>query len=256
MSQPTYESLVETIQKLTQDLNDIEGQLDALQEEEVNQEDPRRYVVLQQQIDHLDQKKRALQDAWNRAMTELALYRSNQPTTQETRAADPGGRNPAQPTVQTDEEEEPPSARATALVLGAIRAWEERDTSSLASSLSDDLTCERMLPQRAGKAQLLDVMNALMTAFPDWSFNARVPNAEPLAERGWNILIATVVTGTQGGSLVLPGLAEIPATGRKIALPYRHLEFLVSGDSVLAISADFSPNLVEEVLAQLGIKLP
>jgi len=37
---------------------------------------------------------------------------------------------------------------------------------------------------------------------------------------------------------------------------HRHLEFLVIGDTITAIAADFSPSGLEEVLAQLGLELP
>jgi hypothetical protein len=42
---------------------------------------------------------------------------------------------------------------------------------------------------------------------------------------------------------------------KKITLPYRHLEYLVTGATITAITADFSPSGLEEVLAQLGIEL-
>jgi len=78
MTQPTCESLVETIQKRTQDLGTIDDQLHALAGEGMNHLQPWRYLALQPQVDHLIKKKHALQDAWNRAMTELAICRSDQ----------------------------------------------------------------------------------------------------------------------------------------------------------------------------------
>ena len=80
MSQPTCEPLVETIQKLTQDLGAIDDQLQALEVEGMNQLNPWRYLVLQPQVDRLIEKKHALQDAWNHAMNELAICRSGQPS--------------------------------------------------------------------------------------------------------------------------------------------------------------------------------
>lgn len=145
---------------------------------------------------------------------------------------------------------------ATALVQAAIQAWEEKDASTLASYLSDDIICKQILPQTIGKAQLLAFMQAITTAFPDWSFNGHVLNEERLAEDSWRVLFVTGVTGTQTGDLILPTLPIIPATGMKIALPYRHLEYLVTGDTITAITADFSPNGLEEILAQLGLELP
>ena len=58
------------------------------------------------------------------------------------------------------------------------------------------------------------------------------------------------------GDLILPDLPIIPATGTKISLPYRHLEYFVKGETITMITADFSPNALEEVLAQMGMVLP
>src|SRR5438128_3366306 len=119
--------------------------------------------------------------------------------------------------------------RATAIVQYAIQAWEEKDANALASYLSDDVICKQIFPQSIGKAQLLAFMKAITEAFPDWSFNGHVLDEESLAERSWSLLFVTAMTGTQTGDLILPPLPVIPATKRKIALPYRHLEFLVTG---------------------------
>ena len=58
------------------------------------------------------------------------------------------------------------------------------------------------------------------------------------------------------GDLVLPDLPVIPPTGTKISLPYRHMEYLVTGEIITALMADFSPNALEEILAQMGMVLP
>jgi len=80
MSQPTCEPLVEAAQKLAQDLDMLEAQLYALEVEGMNQLHPWRYFALQPQVDRLNRKKLALQNAWNRAMNELAICMSNQPS--------------------------------------------------------------------------------------------------------------------------------------------------------------------------------
>ena len=143
-----------------------------------------------------------------------------------------------------------------AIVQTAIQAWEAKNTSAFASYLSDDFICQHILPQTADKAQLLTYMNALATAFPDWLFNGHALYEEHVMEDAWRVLFVTAITGTQTGDLILPSLPIIPATGRKIALPNRHLEFFISHDYITAITSDFSPNGLEEVLAHLGLELP
>jgi hypothetical protein len=78
MPQPSCESLVEAVQKCTQDLSAIDEQLHGLEGEGMNQLHPWRYLALQPQVDRLITKKHALQDAWNRAMTGLAICRLGQ----------------------------------------------------------------------------------------------------------------------------------------------------------------------------------
>jgi hypothetical protein len=146
--------------------------------------------------------------------------------------------------------------RPKSIVQAAIQAWEKKDATALASYLSDDLICQQILPQTIGKAQLLSYMNALTTAFPDWSFNGHVLHEEREADHSWSVLFVTAVTGTQTGDLILLTMPIIPATGRKIALPYRHLEFLVTGNTITKITSDFMPDGMEEILAQFGLELP
>ncbi len=129
--------------------------------------------------------------------------------------------------------------RATDIAQTAIQDWESKDANGLASCLSDDFVCRGFLPQPVDKVQYIAFMKTLMTAFPDWSFNAQVLTEQAIT-----------------GDLILPNLPIIPATSTKITFPYRHLEYIVTGGSVSAITADFSPNCLEELLAQLGMVLP
>ena len=142
-----------------------------------------------------------------------------------------------------------------AIVQATIQAWEEKNSNAFASYLGDDLICQHILPETVGKAQLLSYMNALTTAFPDWSFNGHVLYEEQMTEQTWKVLFVTAITGTQTGDLILPTLPILPATGRKIALPNRHMEFLITSDTISAIATDFSPDCLEEVFSQLGLEL-
>ena len=76
MSEPLCSHIEVTIQQVTLDVQAIDEQLHALEVEGMNLLHPWAYIVLQRQVDHLTAKKRALQDAWSRAMTELAICRT------------------------------------------------------------------------------------------------------------------------------------------------------------------------------------
>ena len=86
MSQQPCSHIEAVIQQITQDLQAIDDQLHALEVEGMNLLHPWAYVVLQRQGDRLAKKKRALQDAWDRAMTDLAICRS-QPSPQNPRSS-------------------------------------------------------------------------------------------------------------------------------------------------------------------------
>jgi hypothetical protein len=146
--------------------------------------------------------------------------------------------------------------RATDLAEAAMRAWESKDVSGLASLLSDDFVCRGFLPQPVQKVQYLGFLQAIMTAMPDWSFHDHFLYEQPLTGQGQSVLFVTQITATHTGDLILPDLPIIPPTDTKISLPYRHLEYFVKGETITTITADFSPNALEEILAQMGMVLP
>jgi hypothetical protein len=146
---------------------------------------------------------------------------------------------------------------ATPLVKTAIAAWETGDVQGLAASLSEDLICRKLLPQTIEKVRYLGFMQAMMRAFPDWSWSANFLNEHPI--RGGRIVVhvAVRISGTNSGELVLPGLPVLPPTGMRIALPLRHMDYTVNGDLIEEIDlVDSKPNLLEEVLGALGMRLP
>jgi len=77
MSQSPCSHIEARIQQITQDLQDIDDELHALEVEGLDEQHPQNYTEIQKKVNHLNEKKRALQDAWNRAMTDLAICRSN-----------------------------------------------------------------------------------------------------------------------------------------------------------------------------------
>jgi Skp family chaperone for outer membrane proteins len=77
MSQSPCSQIEARIQKIERDLQDIDDQLHALEVEGLDEQHPQTYIELQKKVDHLNKKKRELQDAWNRALTDLADCRSH-----------------------------------------------------------------------------------------------------------------------------------------------------------------------------------
>jgi SnoaL-like domain len=71
----------------------------------------------------------------------------------------------------------------------AMKAWEVHDANTFASYLADDFVCKGPLPQPLNKEQSIGYMKAMMTAMPDWSFNAHI-----LHEQGDTVLFVTQIT--------------------------------------------------------------
>ena len=146
--------------------------------------------------------------------------------------------------------------QARNLAEASLRAWESKDMIVLDSLLSDDFSCRGLLPVTIQKVQFLGFVQAILAAIPDWSFHDRFLDEGPVTEQGERVLFVTQITGTLTRELILPELPIIPPTGTKISLPYRHLEYFVKEETVTTFTGDFSPNALEEILAQMGMVLP
>jgi hypothetical protein len=248
MLQPDCEPIMQTIQSLAHQTQEIDDRIGAL-ETEALQLNSLQFIVSQRKVDRLVRVKHALQDKWNNAMSEFAICRS----------AHPAHYHFDRDHVLADDfpmEKRSISMGVIAITQTAINAWESGDANGLASCLSDDVVCQGFLPQPVDKKQYIDFMSAVMLAFPDWSFNEHVLDEAPFRESSQRVFYVTRITGTHTNELILPDLPVIPATGTKIALPLRHLEYIVTDNTIKMISADFTPNALEEILAQLGMVLP
>jgi len=75
---PDCEPIQQTVQSLTQQIEEIDFRISAL-EAEALELNPLPYLVSQRKVDRLIRVKRALQDEWHNAMNELAICRSAHP---------------------------------------------------------------------------------------------------------------------------------------------------------------------------------
>lgn len=137
------------------------------------------------------------------------------------------------------------------LARKGLRAWEANDVATVTSLIADDFTLSGAVPQPLGKAEFLGFMHAMLAAFPDFKFN------ETLTEEGADTVICTQhTTGTHTGTLALPGMPPVPATGKKVALPEEKQVFTFrDGKFVKAHSDPVPGGGVMGMLAQLGVKM-
>ena len=133
-----------------------------------------------------------------------------------------------------------------------IRAFEANDHAMVNSLIADDFTLSGAVPQTLGKQEFMGFMQAMLTAFPDFKFN------ETLREEGADkVIITQHITGTHTGTLALPGMPPIPATGKKFALPEEHQVFTIKDGKFVKSEGEVVPGGgVMGMLAQLGVNLP
>jgi len=86
MLQSDYELIIQKIQNLTRQIRAIDDRIGALQAEAIGS-DIALYFIEQREIDRLLRVQRALQDKWNTAMNELAIYLSLNPARPRTDAS-------------------------------------------------------------------------------------------------------------------------------------------------------------------------
>ena len=94
-------------------------------------------------------------------------------------------------------------------------ALERGDLEAMAAFLHEDFRLEGAGLDGVGKREFIAAMKAQLDAFPDYS-----ENPTDVEEIGDDVVqFVAHVTGTQRGTLLLPGVPPIPPTGRTIRLP-------------------------------------
>ena len=76
MQQSDCETIAQTVNKLQQEINEIDEQVQAHEAEALKQLNPLRYLMLQGAVNRLIREEHAIQGQWSNAMVELAICRS------------------------------------------------------------------------------------------------------------------------------------------------------------------------------------
>ena len=108
-----------------------------------------------------------------------------------------------------------------------------------------------VLPQPIPMLEALNIMSGLMAGMPDMKYDI-----QQVTVNGNQATVNVKWGGTQTGSLSLPGMPAVPATGKKVSVKDTYI-LTMQGDKVSHINVD-SPadGGIQGVLAQLGVKLP
>lgn len=122
-----------------------------------------------------------------------------------------------------------------------------------AMSTPDALASGGVLPQPIPMMEAIKIVGGLKTAFPDLRFDI-----DQVTVNGDVATVKATWSGTNTGalSLPMPGMAPIPATGKKVAVKDVYV-VTVKGDKVTHFMVD-SPadGGVPGALAQMGVKMP
>jgi predicted ester cyclase len=133
-----------------------------------------------------------------------------------------------------------------------MKAWEANDADTLSPLVAEDFVMTGPTPQPLGKGEFIGFMHILLAAFPDFAFN--VSHYE---ENGDTVVAYSHITGTHTGTLALPGLPPIPATGKKVALPQEEQAYTIKNGKLQSLVTDARPDAgVSGILSQLGVLLP
>jgi hypothetical protein len=140
---------------------------------------------------------------------------------------------------------------AVDIVKSSLRAWEANEAATLSSLLSDDFTFGGPVPRPLNKAEFIGFMQAVLAVYPNFRFNEN-----SIREQGGIVSVSVSITGTSTGSLSLPGLPSVSATGEVIASPVEVQHFRVSDGKITAAIAELAPGgIIPKLLAQLGIQM-
>lgn len=140
----------------------------------------------------------------------------------------------------------------TQIVQAGMQAWEANDAAALSPLVAEDFTMTGPTPQPLGKGEFIGFMHVLLAAMPDFAFNI-----SRFEENGDDVIAYSHITGTHTGTLALPGMPSIAATGKKIVLPEEVQTYTVRDGKLQSLVTDAQPDAgVAGMLSQIGVLLP
>lgn len=140
------------------------------------------------------------------------------------------------------------------VIKSGLAAFEARDAKKIDGLISDDFVVTGPTPKPVGKHEFVSLQSALITAMPDWKFNA-----SDFKEEGDKVMAKFHISGTQTASLNLPalGIPSFAATGKHVQLPYEQITATLKNGKLTRLESDNTKGAgVPGVLAQLGVPTP
>jgi len=139
------------------------------------------------------------------------------------------------------------------VVRECFAAFEASQFEKAAGYFADNFVLSGPTPQPIGKKEFVALQTALRQAFPDWKFNMHNFHTE-----GDTVTLVLQITGTHTRTLpsLMPGVPEVPATGKHISLPEEHCQATVKDGKMTSFSTDAgSDGGVMGLFQQIGVPI-
>jgi len=132
-----------------------------------------------------------------------------------------------------------------------IEGLRTHDVETIASTVADDL-CFVTATTTLNKQQFLAMLRALYAGFPDWHYDHDVPE-----ERDAVIAVRWRQSGTHLGTLALPGITPIAATGIRVVIPEQYFYYRVDDFRIIEIRPEsIAGGAPGGILQQIGVLVP
>lgn len=143
------------------------------------------------------------------------------------------------------------STPVPAILEEYILGLKAHDVARIASTMADDLVVISS-GRTIARADFLPFLHALYAGFPDWNYDHEPPGRDG---DWWYVLWRQ--SGTHLGTFTMPGMAPIPATGRKVRIPDQRFYYRVENDRLKVIRPDpIEGGAPRGILQQIGVELP
>jgi hypothetical protein len=139
------------------------------------------------------------------------------------------------------------------LVKAGLKSIEASDFLHYREQYSDNFIFSGPVPKPLSRVEYIDLMRAVLKAFPDWKFNAS--NFKQVRD---HVTCNTHITGTHTGVLELPMLGiNAQPTNKHFASPEELLTVTVENSKITRVESDNLPGGgLMGILSQIGVQIP
>ena len=142
---------------------------------------------------------------------------------------------------------------AEKVVRDCFAAFEAGQFEDAASYLADDFVFSGPVPEPVGKKEFVGLQSGLIQGIPDWKFNGH-----NFRSQGDTTNCVVQITGTHTGTIpgLMPGMPDVPATGKHFSLPEEPSRVVVRDGKIASFATDQVPGGgVMGIFQQLGIPM-